>query len=99
MGVPVVTCPGETFASRHSLSHLSIVGLTETVAEDFPHYVELAVQLADDLPRLRSLRADLRQRMAQSPLCDAERFAANFIRSVRQVWHERMCNSQPASDG
>ena len=32
MGVPVVTWPGETFASRHSLSHLSNVGLTETVA-------------------------------------------------------------------
>ena len=32
MGVPVVTCPGETFASRHSLCHLSNVGLTETVA-------------------------------------------------------------------
>ena len=34
MGVPVVTCPGETFASRHSLSHLSNVGLTETIARD-----------------------------------------------------------------
>ena len=33
MGVPVVTCPGETFASRHSLSHLSNVGLTETIAQ------------------------------------------------------------------
>ena len=51
MGVPVVTCPGETFASRHSLSHLSNVGLTETIAHDFDEYVELAVSLAGDLPR------------------------------------------------
>ena len=39
MGVPVVTCPGETFASRHTLSHLSNVGLTETIAADRNAYV------------------------------------------------------------
>ena len=55
MGVPVVTCPGETFASRHSLSHLSNVGLTETIARDLDEYVELAVSLAGDLPRLAAL--------------------------------------------
>ncbi len=42
MGVPVITCPGETFASRHSFSHLSNVGLTETIAGDLETYVELA---------------------------------------------------------
>ena len=52
MGVPVVTCPGETFASRHSLSHLSNVGLTETIATDRREYVERAVRLAQDLPHL-----------------------------------------------
>ena len=61
MGVPVVTCPGETFASRHSLSHLSNVGLTETIARDLDEYVELAVSLAGDLPRLAALRAGLRR--------------------------------------
>ena len=57
MGVPVITCPGETFASRHSLSHLSSVGLTETIARDLDEYVELAVAWAGDLPRLAGLRA------------------------------------------
>ena len=82
MGVPVVTCPGETFASRHSLSHLSNVGLTETIARDLDEYVELAVSLAGDLPRLAVLRAGLRERMAASPLCDGKRFVANFGGSV-----------------
>ena len=60
MGVPVVTCPGETFASRHALSHLSNVGLTETIARDFEEYVEIAVALASDLPRLAAIRAAAR---------------------------------------
>jgi predicted O-linked N-acetylglucosamine transferase (SPINDLY family) len=86
MGVPVVTCPVETFASRHSLSHLSNVGLTETIATTRQEYAELAVSLAGDLPRLARLRAGLRPRMAASPLCDGQRFAANLMQVLRDVW-------------
>ncbi len=88
MGVPVVSCPGETFASRHSLSHLSSVGLTETIARDLKEYVELAVSLAGDQPRLAALRAGLRQRMAASPLCDGKRFATNFMSMLQDVWEQ-----------
>jgi predicted O-linked N-acetylglucosamine transferase (SPINDLY family) len=78
MGVPVVTCPGETFASRHSLSHLSNLGLTETIAANLDQYVDRAISLAGDLPRLAELRSGLRQRMAASALCDGSRFAAHL---------------------
>ena len=88
MGVPVVTCPRETFASRHSLSHLSNVGLTETIAGDLNEYAELAVSLAGDLPRLATLRAGLRPRMAASPLCDGKRFAAHFSAILYHVWEQ-----------
>lgn len=86
MGVPVLTCPGETFASRHSLSHLSTVGLKETIANTPEEYVELAVALAHDLPRLAAWRAGLRERMAASPLCDGRRFAKNLMHLLRGTW-------------
>jgi predicted O-linked N-acetylglucosamine transferase (SPINDLY family) len=79
MGVPVVTWPGETFASRHSLSYLSNVGVTETIAGSREEYISIAAQLAADLPRLAALRADLRPRMAASPLCNGKRFARNWM--------------------
>ena len=88
MGVPVITCPGETFAGRHSLSHLSNVGLTETIAGNLDEYVALAVSLAGDLERLAGMRAGLRQRMADSPLCDGKRFAENFVQLLRGAWRE-----------
>jgi len=92
MGVPVVTCPGETFAGRHSLSHLSNVGLTETIARDLDEYVEMAVALAGDLPRLAVLRAGLRERMAASPLCEGRRFATNLASMLHDVWEQRVGN-------
>jgi protein O-GlcNAc transferase len=91
MGMPVVTCAGETFAGRHSLSHLSNVGLTETVAADLSAYVETAVRLAHDLPHLAALRSRLRAQMAASPLCDGPRFAEHFQSLLRRVWQQWVC--------
>jgi protein O-GlcNAc transferase len=88
MGVPVVTCPGETFASRHSLGHLSNAGLTETIAADPADSVGTAVRLAHDLPRLADLRAGLRPRMAGSSLCDAARFTVQFAAALRGAWRD-----------
>jgi predicted O-linked N-acetylglucosamine transferase (SPINDLY family) len=92
MGVPVVTSPGETFASRHSFSHLSNVGLTETIAADHCAYVDRAVALAGDVAHLADLRAGLRERVASSPLCDGPRFAAHFMSLLRDVWR-RWCRA------
>jgi predicted O-linked N-acetylglucosamine transferase (SPINDLY family) len=88
MGVPVVTWPGAIFASRHSLSHLSNVGLTETVTADRRDYVERAVRMAGDLAHLAALRAGLREQMGGSPLCDAPRFAGNLMAVLRDVWRQ-----------
>jgi predicted O-linked N-acetylglucosamine transferase (SPINDLY family) len=85
MGVPVITCPGETFASRHSLSHLSNLGLEEAIASDPDEYVNLAHALAGDAPRLATLRAGLRERMDASPLCDGQRFADNLLGLLRGI--------------
>ena len=86
MGVPVITCPGETFAGRHTLSHLAGAGLTETIAGNLEEYVDLAVSWASDLPRLAALRARLRQQMAASPLCDGQRCADQLTALLRDVW-------------
>jgi predicted O-linked N-acetylglucosamine transferase (SPINDLY family) len=88
MGVPVVSLRGETFASRHGLTHLSAVGLENLVARDPGEYVRIATELASDLPRLAELRAGLRGRVAASALCDGPRFACAFTKLMREVWHQ-----------
>jgi predicted O-linked N-acetylglucosamine transferase (SPINDLY family) len=88
MGVPVITCPGATFAGRHSASHLSGAGLDGWIAKDAEQCVALAVDLASDLDRLAKLRAGLRERLLGSALCDGHRLAGHLERLVREAWLE-----------
>jgi predicted O-linked N-acetylglucosamine transferase (SPINDLY family) len=86
MGVPVVTLIGDRHASRVGLDLLTRVGLPELATPDAESYVRRAAELVEDLPALSSLRQGLRERMRQSPLCDAARFGRDFDAALRQMW-------------
>src|SRR6185312_13418706 len=88
MGVPAITLAGETFASRHSFSHTSNVGLTDWQAADVDAYCDLAVAKAADLGALAELRAQLRPQMRASPLCNTERFGQSLAAGLRYAWRE-----------
>jgi protein O-GlcNAc transferase len=88
MGVPTITLAGEIFASRHSTSHLSNVGLADWVTNSAEEYVEMAVARAGDIPALAELRDGLRERVRRSPLCDAPRFGRNLGAALRHTWRE-----------
>ena len=88
MGVPTVTLAGEIFAARHSVSHLSNVGLADWVAPSIDVYVELAMAKASDVAALAALRAGLRAQVRSSPLCDGTRFGRNLGMALRSVWRD-----------
>ena len=94
MGVPTVTVPGETFSSRHSMSHLSNAGLADWVATDVESYIELAVAKASDIAALASLRVGLRAQVKASPLCNALRFGRNLGAALRFAW-QTWCSQRP----
>jgi protein O-GlcNAc transferase len=88
MGVPVVARLGSSMISRQSAMMLSAVGMKELIAHDDEAYVDIAVRVAADRPRLESLRRELRPAMAASPLCDAEAFADALLHGLRQSWRD-----------
>jgi len=92
MGVPVVTLVGRTAVGRGGLSQAANLGLAELVAKTPAEFVERAVALAGDLPRLQALRAGLRDRMKQSPLMDAKGFALAIEQAYRDMWR-RWCEA------
>lgn len=86
MGVPVITLAGSMHAGRVGVSLLSQIGYDELIAESTKDYVRIAVELATDRHKLASLRAELRDRMGQSALCDGEAFARKIEDVYRDMW-------------
>jgi protein O-GlcNAc transferase len=86
MGVPVVTLPGAAPFSRAGLSQLSNLNLADFIAASPADYIRIAGNRSSDLPRLAELRANLRQRMLSSPLCDAPRLARHLESIYRTMW-------------
>ncbi len=92
MGVPVVSLIGQTSLGRAGLSLLTNVGLPEFAVPTTDDYVRVAIETAQDLPRLAALRATLRPRMQNSPLLDAESLARQVEDAYRDMWR-KWCES------
>lgn len=92
MGVPVVTLAGGTPISRQSKSFLHTIGYPEWVAETSDEFVKIATDLAADFSRLSLIRLGLRQKMAESPLCNGRRFTGNLEHAYRRMW-EKWCET------
>lgn len=88
MGVPVITFPGALFSSRHSLSHLMNIGLSDCVASSLEEYIAIACSMAGDVATLSEMRINLRDTMASSPVCDGFGFTENFQCVLREMWRE-----------
>lgn len=88
MGVPLITLEGGHMMARMGGDLLRHAGLSELVASNEDEYETKAVQLAEDLPRLRAMREGLRDRVQASPLMDAPLFARNFEDAMRGMWRK-----------
>lgn len=85
-GVPILTLPGPSFASRVGASLLDAVGLPELIAESGDDYVARAVRLAGDRGEVQRLRAYLTQDGRRSPLFDTAAFARNLEDLYEEMW-------------
>jgi predicted O-linked N-acetylglucosamine transferase (SPINDLY family) len=92
MGVPTVSLAGQTAVSRAGFSQTSNLGLaSELVATDAAQFTRLAVELAGSLPRVRELRATLRQQMQDSPLMNPKAMVQSLEAAYRELW-QRWCD-------
>jgi protein O-GlcNAc transferase len=78
MGAPVVTLEGDRMARRMAASILHAIGHPEWIALTEAEYVEKVVALARNVEQRKMLRANQRDRMTASPLCDAKDLAMHI---------------------
>lgn len=78
MGVPVLTCTGQTMASRVAGSQLHAVGLPELATGSLQEYEEHALALARDTWRATKLRERLAANRHTTALFDMARFTQNL---------------------
>ena len=77
-GVPILTCAGETFASRVAGSQLHAIGLPELVTSTAAEYESTALRLARDPEFLAALRTRLADNRTTHPLFDMPAFTQGF---------------------
>ena len=85
-GVPVVTCPGQAFASRVASSLLHAIGLPELIAASVEDYEALALKLATDPAQLRRIREKLAANHGSYPLFDTARTCRHLEAAYRRMW-------------
>ena len=95
MGVPVLSLKGACHAHNVGVSLLTALDMQhDWVAGSEDEYVRLAVDAAVDIAGLAALRGQLRQRMLQSRLCQAEPFVRRLESVYREMWLQWL---QPAA--
>jgi protein O-GlcNAc transferase len=94
-GLPVLTIQGSHFASRMASSILNAVGLGELVTYDLENYETLAVFLAQNCEKLRSIRNKLAENRLTEPLFDTPRFTANLERAYDRMWKIYLAGEKP----
>jgi predicted O-linked N-acetylglucosamine transferase (SPINDLY family) len=86
MGVPVVAMKGQRFLGHICESVLHVAGFGDWICTNEASYIEKVRELTADADALASLRAQLRERVLASPLCDARRFARNLELALDGMW-------------
>ena len=95
VGLPVLTCAGQTFPGRVAASLLHAIGVPELVTASLTEYEALARTLARDPERLATLKAKLVRNRDIAPLFDTAGFTRHLESAYTMMW-ERQQAGLPA---
>jgi len=89
MGVPLLTCIGNTYQGRVGASLANAVGLNDLIVPNIEAYERMLGNLLAQPDRLLSLQAEYASRAATAPLFDTTSFTAQWetlLRTTYDAW-------------
>lgn len=85
MGLPVITCAGETFSSRMAGSLLSAIDLQDLITYNLQDYYLLALDLATHRTKLGTYRTKLIANRDSAPLFNSRQFTRDLENAYRGI--------------
>jgi predicted O-linked N-acetylglucosamine transferase (SPINDLY family) len=85
-GLPVLTCHGNTFASRVAASLLRAAGLPELITYSHEEYESMALRLATNPDILAAARRKLEQNRTVCPLFNTDLFTRHIEEAYATMW-------------
>lgn len=94
-GLPLLTCIGDTFASRVAASLLRALELPELITHNHDEYAALALRLATEPETLASLKAKLAHHRLIQPLFNTELFTRHIEAAYSAMWQRHQAGLAP----
>ena len=91
MGLPVLTCIGQAFSGRVAASLLKAVNLSELITTTQEQYEKLAIELATNPEKIKTIKNKLANNLPAAPLYDTSLFTKN-LEAAYQVMYEKYQN-------
>ncbi|NDD16477.1 MAG: hypothetical protein EB092_05660 [Chitinophagia bacterium] len=92
-GIPIITIRGNTFASRVCSSVLHAAGLEDLVATSLDQYINLAVNLAKNVDKLKALKYKIEKEIKISRLYDIIEYVSIFENCLEEIYHKHFLNN------
>jgi predicted O-linked N-acetylglucosamine transferase (SPINDLY family) len=89
MGLPIVTMPGNSFASRVCMSVLHEMECEEGVAESRTHYKQLALRMYDEPLFYEQYKMKLRRENVLERLYNIDKYTESFVSLLQTILREQ----------
>jgi len=96
-GLPVLTCRGDTFASRVAASLLMAANMPELITTSLAEYEARALELARDREKLTAIKNKLQGQLLTCPLFDTALFTNHIEAAYKTMWQRYQDGLSPAS--